>query len=280
MLLAALSSFPGLFGKSPQSTQLRIWEEVRFSFGKIHWHLRLELHQHGGLLQEPGWGCSSWSGQGCPLSPGTRHGFDWTAFHRHWLTPASFRARNIADPPELSPRANGTPKYSAIAVSASLTWFWPPWYLWLTLMHNILLANHTTFLNVYIFWSWRVQGGFVAKIWKSPAGPLEGGIYLNRRPERSRFETLTIPSSEIGSGAPQSFSQTGSPIPRLIMCCKRAFVYYIGEKMFNLQQTWSWHCAWQSTLEWALKYKLGVFWSQIRFRPYICTWMCFYQRKS
>ena len=72
-----------------------------------------------------------------------------------------------------------------------------------------------------------MQGGFVAKIWKSPAGPLEGGIYLNRRPERSRFETLAIPSSEIGSGAPQSFSQTGSPIPRLIMCCKRGIVYYI-----------------------------------------------------
>ena len=65
-----------------------------------------------------------------------------------------------------------------------------------------------------------MQGGFVAKIWKSPAGPLEGGIYLNRRPERSRFEALAIPSSEIGSGAPQSFSQTVSPIPRLIMCCK------------------------------------------------------------
>ena len=52
-----------------------------------------------------------------------------SAFEQYPLTPASFRARNIADPPELSPRANGTPKYSAIAVSASLTWFWPPWYL-------------------------------------------------------------------------------------------------------------------------------------------------------
>ena len=37
------------------------------------------------------------------------------------LTPASLRARNIAEPPELSPRAKGAPRYSAIAVSASLT---------------------------------------------------------------------------------------------------------------------------------------------------------------
>ena len=49
--------------------------------------------------------------------------------HQIQLTPASFRARKIADPPELRPRAKDAPKYSAIAVSASLTWFWPPWYL-------------------------------------------------------------------------------------------------------------------------------------------------------
>ena len=36
---------------------------------------------------------------------------------------------------------------------------------------------------------------------------------LNRRPERRRFETLSMPSSEIGSGAPQSFSKTVS-IPK------------------------------------------------------------------
>ena len=75
------------------------------------------------------------------------------SFHQYQLTPASFSARNIAEPPELSPRANGTCRYSAIADSASLTWFWPPWYLFCTnflidpktsLIHNILPTNHTT----------------------------------------------------------------------------------------------------------------------------------------